>query len=149
MILCLSFERGMVNGCNPGMFLVLGHRAHGHCTCRETRNKKETLLASAADLFRLVRYFLMAIRVGIPLGIPPPPEFGQRVRNRLKNRRVESLASAKECARTKCSLIVKRFNQLLRESESLLLILRRGAGLFRSGGGGVARGGGLVGGGWR
>src|SRR6267143_2223943 len=133
MILCLSFERGMVNGCNPGMFLVLGHRAHGHCTCGETRNKKETLLASAADLFRLVRYFLMAIRVGIPRGIPPgilpPPEFGQRVRNRLKNRRVESLASAKECARTKCSLIVKRFNQLLRESESLLLILRRAAEL--------------------
>src|SRR5216683_2534370 len=116
MILCLSFERGMVNGCNPGMCLVLGHRAHGHCTCGETRDKKETLLASAADLFRLVRYFLMAIRVGIPL----PPEFGQRVRNRLKNRRVEFLASAKECARTKCSLIVKRFNQLLRESESLL-----------------------------
>src|SRR5260370_10692026 len=49
MILCLSFERGMVDMCIPGMFLILGRRACCHCTCGEIGNKKLTLPVPAAD----------------------------------------------------------------------------------------------------
>src|SRR5260370_10733816 len=49
MILCLSFERGMVDMCIPGMFLILGRRACCHSTCGEIGNKKLTLPVPAAD----------------------------------------------------------------------------------------------------
>src|ERR1700737_3171103 len=49
MILCLSFARGMVDMCIPGMFPVLGQRACCHCTCEEIGNKKQTLPVSAAN----------------------------------------------------------------------------------------------------
>src|SRR5260370_42399782 len=48
MILCLSFERGMVDMCIPGMFLIPGRRACCHCSCGEIGNKKLTLPVPAA-----------------------------------------------------------------------------------------------------
>src|SRR6266403_1157941 len=55
MILCLSFDRGMVDACNPGMFPVLGHQVYLHCTCGEIRNKKQTLPRKGHTVFATMR----------------------------------------------------------------------------------------------
>src|ERR1700674_1293090 len=65
MILCLSFERGMVDACNPGLFPVLGHRPYLHCTCGEIRNIKQTLPAPAANGLTQGRH-QVEIRFGRP-----------------------------------------------------------------------------------
>src|SRR5260370_13199304 len=102
MILCLSFERGMVDMCIPGMFLMLGRRACCHCTCGEIGNKKLTLPVPAAnaltqggsnlrftwgDTVLAARCLFTSYKVPLFLevrGYPTPRCFGQRVRKRLK-----------------------------------------------------------------